>query len=194
MRCLCFAGGLLLLSAASSSAQNLCITTSTANSRDISVECGGTSIANLHEGYGETSAELCIFDGCPNPPDPGSDCGCGMSGSFEWYVSRSDTDPYDTTGSLSSNELYLWLEICGPTNGWLAAEFGLSGTLNVQSFQPVGGFQDFGTGTDLMINNAAGCVTASTSLVGILHLASAVPVPGDMEPSSWGRTKAFYAE
>jgi hypothetical protein len=192
MRGFCIVTAVLLSIAGATGAADLCVTTSDANDRNISVLCGsGTGIPNLYAGYGATTGEICTMDGCPNP---GGDCGCGTAGPFQWYVSRSATDPYDTVGTLSSNELYLWLTVCSPNTGWLAAEFGLDGTLSVQSFEPMNGFQSFGTGSDVMLSHASGCLALGDHLAGVIHLQSAVPVPGGVEAGSWGRTKAQYAE
>jgi hypothetical protein len=186
------ATAVIVLLAGPSLAADLCITGSAANSRNISVLCSsGTGISNLHAGFGETVAETCTMDGCPNP---GGDCGCGMDGPFQWWISRSTTDPYDTLGPLTSNQLYLWLTICSSNTGWAAAELGLAGSLQVESFLAMNGFQSFGSGSDIMVTHASGCLALGDYLVGTIQVQSAVPVPGGVDSGTWGHTKALYSD
>ena len=186
----CLALLMTLALVGTSFAADLCVTSSVSNNRNISVQCSGTAVSNLYAGFGETVAEACTMDGCPNP---GGDCGCGMAGPFQWWISRSATDPYDTVGPLATSQLYLWLTICSPNTDWTAAEFGLAGSLQLESFLAVNGFQDFGSGSDVMINHSSGCLSPGDYLVGTIQVQSAVPVPGGVDSGTWGHTKALYS-
>ncbi len=168
---------------------DLCVAPSSGGA-NLSADCTVTeAYLNWWTGYGETPAELCENDGC----DPGDiDCGCAADAGAHWSISRSAADPHDNVGTLSSNTLYLWMA-CTAYHSWSATEFSLSGSLPVVSFTPMNGFQNAGSGADLLLSHENGCLDpdAGPFLTGIIQLgaATAVDEPGFR---SWGRVKAGY--
>lgn len=185
-------GAALILLAAPVRAGDLCLVPSSANGRIITVDCAtGSGFSPLYTGYADTIGLACVVNGCT----PGiTDCGCGMTGEFQWNISRSATDPYDTTGPLGGNVLYLWLSVCTVQgDGFWASEFALGGSLQVQAFLPRPGWTNYGTAGDLLMLNDGGCLPSSSPyLVGDIQLAVPVSVDRSVYPSRWGTVKARY--
>jgi hypothetical protein len=190
MRRLLAALGIVGLLSSPAGAASVCVTTSSAGT-NLSVSCGDFPVAEVNwwTGWADTEGELCEDDSC----EPGNiDCGCHADEGIFWFISRSDTDPYDNVGALGSNEVYLWLE-CTSFTDWQAAEFGLSSSVPILSIEAQGGFLSVGAGTDVFLVSASGCLPewSGPMVAAVIHLEGTVSVD-EMTSGSWGRTKGSY--
>jgi hypothetical protein len=145
---------------------------------------------NYWMGYGTTAAEACIEDGC----DPGDiDCGCFADGGAFWSISRSETDPNDHVGPLSSSVLYLWLS-CISMDSFHFAYVAFDGSLSVSSFEPRNGFLNVEDPYELLLTHESGCLDEGQHLAGVIHLEDAVSVSSGVTGKSWSRTKAMFKD
>lgn len=160
----------------------------------------GGSAHPLTGGCGPDSTLLWSSDGY-GYAEGGSPChtdGCGCEYTtqgvpcFTWSVSRSDTDPYATTGVLPDGEvvLYLWLR-CATRDQMdiefrsLAVDVAVTGADVLGTF-PAGGVELTGTAGSPVFT-ADPCVGAQRLVGGLL-----LSKPTHVGPGTWGRTKARY--
>ena len=80
---------------------------------------------------------------------------------YGWTISASSSDPFVNSGlpAPGTRDLFLWLT-CSPHDGLTAAEFDLiiGGGLALQSVSPQNGFVNAGSGPEVRLGYAGGCV------------------------------------
>jgi hypothetical protein len=118
-------------------------------------------------------------------------CEWDESGWYVWTISGSETHPWLNTDSPGEHStLYLWFECSASyppmTEEIWAAEFALTGTLDVLEFVPRNGFENHGTDTNLLLLHPD-CATPPL-VVGEIILDK--PITIDLE--SWSETKGRY--
>lgn len=166
-------------------AANLCLTPGSLGV-NATVDCdpvNPTQYDNGWRGFATDAAELCESSGCPTDPPP-IDCYC-LDRAYAWMISVSDTFD-DVNVGPPTDTLYLWL--CTVLDGMQVAAFQLEGTIDVVAFEPLNGFQNLGTQTDLQLFPPDGC--AGGGLVG--RITVAMPTSSAMQ--TWGRTKSSYRQ
>jgi hypothetical protein len=160
-------------------AAELCIVPSAANGANVTVTCGvPLGLGNGTVGY--------RTDGPPCDTRFGS--GCWSDGdAARWTISASSSDPFVNTGPLvDPDTLYLWLDCTRDLEPVAFAEFALAGDLNVIALEPMNGFSNTGTLTELFLV-ATGCPTGP-----LLAAAITVGSPVTVASTTWARIKATY--
>ncbi len=174
--------GVLVATVLPSSSAELCFVPST-NGINQTQDCiTGTWYDNQGLGIGTDEFP------CNNPFD--ANCNNLPPPNIQWSLSASSSDPWENTVEDSS-VLYLWYT-CAMASGTgvapelAAAEFGVSGDIDVLSFTPMPGFANVGTSTNLLIF-VGGCPTPPM-MVGEVG----VEFPTPVSQTSWGRIRSGY--
>ena len=104
-------------------------------------------------------------------------------------ISSSPSDPWQCLGEVPESKLYLWLG-CAYSFPFQLFEFGLSGTIEVESLTPVNGFENVGSG-DTYVLVSPECF-GDPIVVAEINLPTGVPVAEPVADETWGRVKARY--
>ena len=170
-----------LLIAAPVVADELCFVPSPTNQWNVTIDCDQNPWDNDWIGY-STSGVPC--------QDVSSIKFC--LDEYSWMISRESNDPLANGGPIPPDStLYLWA--CTELGGGIsAAEFAISGSLEIVSVNMVGGFANFGTLPEFLIVSptcekgfyvAAELAVSSSGTVGS---------PERWRDSPWGQIKALY--